>query len=170
MLKLTIERQENKPTLTLEGKLSGQWVGELDRCWREELRGVPASSITVHLRSIAYVNSEGKALLQRIARAGTRIEGTGCMTRALVDAIVKSAGMPREDSTTMDLPRKILGIVLLAAALLSATVAFAQEEPEQKRTARAAARLAWQRNMQARDRVAITAGEMNFQGLKTKVA
>jgi hypothetical protein len=170
MLKLTIQRQESKSTLTLEGKLSGQWVGELDRCWREELRGVPATSITVHLRSIAYINSEGKALLQRIARTGTRIEGTGCMTRALVDAIVKSAGVPSEDPTTMDLPRKILGIVLLAAALLSATAAFAQDEPQRKRTVRAAARLAWQGNMQARDRGMFVATQMSLQGLRSKVA
>jgi hypothetical protein len=92
------------------------------------------------------------------------------MTRALVDAIVKSAGVPREDHTAMDLPRKILGIVLLAAALLSATAAFAQEEPEPKRTVRAAARLAWQRNVQTRERGTCIVLEMSLQGLKTKVA
>jgi outer membrane protein TolC len=148
MLKLTIQRQESKTTIVLEGKLSGQWVAELERAWREELKGTTASSITVLLRCILYVNSEGKTLLKEMARTGTHLEGSGCMTRALVDSVARSATAQNKDPNSAELPRKILGIVFLTAVLLSGKVALAQEKPSQKLTLRDAVRLALQQNPQ----------------------
>ena len=33
MLRITVEEQDNATSLRLEGKLTGDWVGELERCW-----------------------------------------------------------------------------------------------------------------------------------------
>ena len=33
MLRITVEEQNNSTSLRLEGKLTGDWVGELERCW-----------------------------------------------------------------------------------------------------------------------------------------
>ena len=39
MLKVTIKQVDSAETWELEGKLSGDWVKELERCWKERLRG-----------------------------------------------------------------------------------------------------------------------------------
>ena len=90
MLKVTIKQEDLAETWELEGKLCGEWVKELERCWveRSSLAGVP---LQVHLKAVSYVDASGKNLLVAMHGRGVEIKGCGCMTKALIEEITGQA-------------------------------------------------------------------------------
>lgn len=73
--------------LKLEGKLSGPWVEELDRCWRE----ISASRrVQLVLEAVTFIDSGGKKLLARMYQDGAELVATGCMTKAIVEEVKQS--------------------------------------------------------------------------------
>ena len=90
MLKVTIKQADSAETWELEGKLSGDWVRELERCWKE--RTTPAGvSLQVHLKAVSYIDPAGKRLLAQMHGRGVEIRGCGCMTKAVVEEITRHA-------------------------------------------------------------------------------
>lgn len=90
MLKVTIKREDLAETWELEGKLCGEWVKELERCWIE--RPSPADlPLQVHLKTVSYIDASGKDLLTAMYKRGVEIRGCGCMTTALVAEITGRA-------------------------------------------------------------------------------
>ena len=89
MLRLTIKKDGPVETWELEGKLSGEWAKELERCWKEYVPQ-PGTSIQVHLKAVSYIDACGKQLLTEMHGRGVEIKGCGCMTRAIVEEIVKA--------------------------------------------------------------------------------
>lgn len=145
MLKITIHR-DDQTTLDLEGKLSGPWVGELERTWRAELENTPAPSITVVLRAVSYVDPEGKALLQEIERAGTQLQACECMTRALVEEIARAH--EHFVSASRKIFKKVFSLFFLLTVLGGASHLRAQDLPPLKLTLSEAVRLALKQNPQ----------------------
>jgi ABC-type transporter Mla MlaB component len=90
MLKVTIKEVDSAETWELEGKLSGDWVKELARCWKERSSATRVS-LQVHLKAVSYIDSAGKQLLAEMHRSGVEIRGCGCMTRAVVEEITRHA-------------------------------------------------------------------------------
>ena len=90
MLKVTITNIDSAETWELEGKLTGEWVRELDRCWKERVspNGTP---LQVRLKSVSYIDAAGKQLLAEMHGQGVEIKGCGCMTTAVVDEITRGA-------------------------------------------------------------------------------
>jgi ABC-type transporter Mla MlaB component len=90
MLRVTVKKEDSTETWELEGKLSGEWVKELERCWKEysPQRG---TCVQVHLKAVSYIDSAGKQLLAEMHGRGIEIKGCGCMTRAVVEEIVREA-------------------------------------------------------------------------------
>lgn len=88
MLKVTIKQAGSAETWELEGKLCGDWVKELERCWNERpLRnGAP---LRVCLIAVSYVDTAGKRLLSLMHDRGVGITGSGCMSKALIDEITQ---------------------------------------------------------------------------------
>jgi ABC-type transporter Mla MlaB component len=90
MLKVTIKEVDSAETWELEGKLSGDWVKELERCWKE--RSSPAGvSLQIHLKAVSYIDSAGKQLLMEMHGHGVGIRGCGCMTKAVVEEITRES-------------------------------------------------------------------------------
>ena len=90
MLKVSIMQAESSETWELEGKLSGDWVKELERCWRD--RPSPAgSSLQINLKAVSYIDAAGKQLLAEMYERGVEIKGCGCMTKAVIDEITRQA-------------------------------------------------------------------------------
>jgi hypothetical protein len=90
MLKVTIKQADSAETWELEGKLSGDWVKELERCWKERSSPVGVS-LQVHLKAVSYIDTEGKQLLTEMHGRGVEIKGCGCMTKAVVEEITRQA-------------------------------------------------------------------------------
>lgn len=90
MLKITIREVDSTETWELEGKLSGDWVKELERCWI----GRPKSTVPLHvyLKAVGYIDAAGKQLLAEMHGRGVEIQGCGCMTRAVVEEIARHDG------------------------------------------------------------------------------
>jgi ABC-type transporter Mla MlaB component len=87
MLRIDSRDESELTTFTIEGKLAGRWVKELEDCWRCSLDSNPQRSIRVNLSSVGFIDSEGKALLIRMRKQGAELVPTGCFMRVIVDEI-----------------------------------------------------------------------------------
>jgi hypothetical protein len=56
--------------IKLEGRLSGPWVGELDRTWRSIVPRLAARKVSLDLRAVASVDADGRRLLREIYQKG----------------------------------------------------------------------------------------------------
>lgn len=89
MLKISVkdERPQKQVLVELEGRLAGPWVEELERSWEAERQKAPSEKIIVRLANVSFIDDAGRELLSRISRAGARLEGNGCMVRAIIARI-----------------------------------------------------------------------------------
>jgi hypothetical protein len=85
MLKITTHRSDDSMRITVEGRLVGPWIGELERCWRESQQSAAGRRLIVDLTSVTFVEQEGKALLTRIYQAGAELLATGCCMKSIVE-------------------------------------------------------------------------------------
>jgi hypothetical protein len=88
MLKVTIKHIDSNETWELEGKLYGDWVKELERCWNERV-SPEGSALQIHLKAVSYIDPAGKHLLMEMHGRGVEIRGCGCMTKALIEEITR---------------------------------------------------------------------------------
>ena len=89
MLKITIHPEAETTRLTLEGRLAGPWVEELDRCWRG-VAGTEPSHAVVDLSGVTFIDPEGKALLTRMWQQGAKLHAAGCLTKCIVEEVMKA--------------------------------------------------------------------------------
>jgi ABC-type transporter Mla MlaB component len=90
MLRVTIKKENSAEVWELEGKLSGDWVKELERCWLE--RSSPAGvCLQVQLKAVSYIDAAGRQLLTQMHGRGVEIKGCGCMMKAVVEEITRHA-------------------------------------------------------------------------------
>ena len=94
MLRITITRAEDPTTVRLEGRLAGPWVEELRAWWEAVGAARGRGAVRVDLSEVAFVDAEGRALLERMYRRGAELAACGCMTRAICDEIVAAAARP----------------------------------------------------------------------------
>jgi anti-anti-sigma regulatory factor len=89
MLKISVKNGEphKQPLLEVEGRLAGPWVEELERSWEAERRIANSEEVVVRLSNVTFIDDAGKELLSRIFRAGSQLEGSGCMVRAIIARI-----------------------------------------------------------------------------------
>jgi anti-anti-sigma regulatory factor len=92
MLKVTINKEQALlETWELEGKLSGDWVKELNRCWLER-NSPPDVRLQINLKAVSFIDASGKQLLKEMHGRGVEIKGCGCMIRAVVEEITRHMG------------------------------------------------------------------------------
>lgn len=87
MLRIVTEQHGDVYTISLHGKLAGEWVAELGRYWRSIVESVPCAKITAVLLDVSFIDVEGEHLLERMWRSGTKLVASGCMTRYVIDKI-----------------------------------------------------------------------------------
>jgi ABC-type transporter Mla MlaB component len=66
MLRITAEVEDGKPTLKLEGSVTGPWVSELRRV--VEGSQTRSGRVRLDLSEVRYVDAEGAALLRELMR------------------------------------------------------------------------------------------------------
>ena len=86
MLKITIQDNERQTSFELEGRLAGPWVEELTTCWKNFAGD---RQLGVNLKAVTFIDEAGRRLLTEMYRQGIVIEGTGCMTASIVEAIIR---------------------------------------------------------------------------------
>ncbi len=150
MLKITAQFEPGQATFKVEGKLVGQWAGELERKWREAQGGGQTQNLVMDLTGVTFIDAEGKRVLSRIYQAGGKLRAQDCMTKRLVEEISKeappSSGMPPASRET----KKIVGALLLLILPFGAgRKANAAAKPPLQLSLRQAVQLALRQNPEA---------------------
>ena len=92
MLRITTEESYSLTTFRLEGKLKGDWVQELEQCWRHARSAFPEMQFSIDLNNVEFVDERGSALLTRMVSHGASLEAnSNLMMSLLVEKIVHSA-------------------------------------------------------------------------------
>lgn len=86
MLKITSHKRNQSVYMTVEGRLGGPWVNELDRAWRR-IHGSEQGALVVDLTGVTFIEENGKVLLRRMWQDGAELIATGCCNRTIVDHI-----------------------------------------------------------------------------------
>jgi len=87
MFRITVTRNANATALRLEGRLTGPWVDELERAWRDVAADPATARTCVDITDVTLVSEDGKRLLESMCAQGARLKGSSCATRHLVDEI-----------------------------------------------------------------------------------
>ena len=75
-------------TVTLEGRIAGPWVMELDRTWRKLAAFLDSRAVEIDLRGVTSVDARGKRLLAEIhEQSGNRFLADTPMTKHLAEEI-----------------------------------------------------------------------------------
>jgi anti-anti-sigma regulatory factor len=90
MLRITRLDGPQRTILKLEGRLMGTWVDELAR-YRDSIRCPKDCRLIVDLGGVTFIDEAGKILLEQMWKQGARLEATGCLTEAIVNAITRQA-------------------------------------------------------------------------------
>jgi len=110
MLRITVEEKADFTRFRLEGKLTGDWVKELERCWICAKHIGSGTQFKIDLSDVSFVDEKGKALLESMVSEGAELLAGGPMMTSLAHSIVESAiSRPRyKDSAEEDLPSNLL--------------------------------------------------------------
>lgn len=87
MLRITIYNERGVTRFIMEGRLTGEWVKELEQCWRQATATPSLQRILVELRDVRFVDEEGRKLLRLMAQAGAELIADGLMMKAIVEEI-----------------------------------------------------------------------------------
>ena len=74
MLRITVQDSGEITRFRLEGKLKGDWVRELERCWIQARNEHPGMPLRVELSDVSLVDESGRSLLSRMVSQGARLE------------------------------------------------------------------------------------------------
>jgi anti-anti-sigma regulatory factor len=90
VLKITTHTSDVSTRITLEGRLAGPWVVELETCWRPIAANPKSRAVVVDLTGVTFVDTNGKTLLAKMWRQGAELRAAGCLTKCIVEEITKT--------------------------------------------------------------------------------
>ncbi|HEV8369649.1 MAG TPA: hypothetical protein VGQ39_16955 [Pyrinomonadaceae bacterium] len=85
MIRITSHNESSSTKLYLEGKLAGDSVAELERCWMLSL--ATTSTVSVDLTAVSFIDSRGKQLLAKMFAKGTLLFSKGLMAKCFIEEI-----------------------------------------------------------------------------------
>jgi anti-anti-sigma regulatory factor len=96
--------------LLVEGKLSGDRVDVLEKCWLEAQASPNGVPVRIDLSGVTYIDDKGRELLARLMQDGAEVQATGVMTRAVIEEIAEAlrrdGRMPNGTQALLLLPHK----------------------------------------------------------------
>jgi anti-anti-sigma regulatory factor len=97
MLKITTQTEPDALLFSLEGKLAGPWVRELEQCWNDAVKAQQRRSVRVDLSSVTFIDEEGKELLKKMYREGSELTAAGCLNKCIVEGIIQSVRLKEKE-------------------------------------------------------------------------
>lgn len=88
MLRITRKETGEFTTLHLEGKLIGDWVGELERCWAGVNPRGSHRQCRIDLSEISFIDEQGKALVEHLAAEGAELWADNPFMRLVIERIL----------------------------------------------------------------------------------
>jgi outer membrane protein len=113
MLRITTTDFGEKVTLKLEGKLSGPWVEEFERCWRMSTDIYREKELVVDLSGVTFADPAGKKLLCSISSQGAQLIGSGLVPKSLIDEIAPETSTAKPGKAAEKLRREANKLVLI---------------------------------------------------------
>jgi hypothetical protein len=98
MLRITADEKGDVTRFRLEGKLTGDWVKELDRYWICAKNSGPGTQFEIDLGGVSFVDEKGKTLLESMVSEGAELLAEGPMMRSLAHGIVERVKMGRANT------------------------------------------------------------------------
>ncbi|MGA2349291.1 MAG: hypothetical protein ABSF70_02575 [Terracidiphilus sp.] len=87
-LRITVHEEESLIKLTLEGRLTGPWVTELDKAWRETAPRLGSKKLHLNLYDLTFSDEEGKQVLREIVtQTSAEISSSTPLTKFLAQEI-----------------------------------------------------------------------------------
>jgi outer membrane protein len=133
MLRITIQESPEVITFKLEGKLTGQWVRELEQSWSAGTAVASGRAVVIDLADVAFIDWAGRSLLARIHQRGATLHACSPLNQCIVDEIARAGKS---------------ALVLLAVALAAATGIRAQDSEPLRLTLHDAVQQALKQNPQ----------------------
>ncbi len=128
MLRITTTDSGEKVTLKLEGKLSGPWVEEFERCWRTSADIYKGRTLVVDLTELTYTDICGKTLLYSLSNSGALLIGSGIMPKSLIDEICPEKSVEKAAKAHHKVKQEALHLLLvILLPLLLVKTARAQD-------------------------------------------
>ena len=103
MLKITLHDSASEFRLTLEGRLSGLWVRELELCWQTAISTTQGRKTVVDLREVDFIDPDGQHLLAGMHRQGVELLAVTPLICAVLDEVCRGpacATLGQAGSTT----------------------------------------------------------------------
>lgn len=91
MIRITQSHEHSRLHLLVEGRLSGVWADELEKCWLDLKTSPSGEPLRVDLSGVSYVDDKGRQLLARMFRDGAELRATGVMTKSIIEEIAAEA-------------------------------------------------------------------------------
>jgi outer membrane protein len=129
MLRITIEKQPGKASLTVEGKLAGPWVSALEQSWKDLRDSSSGEVLSINLCGVSFIDATGRALLAEIHQQGGKLIAEGCLNQAIVREIAAKHQNDEKDEKARKGPKRtpiIFYVLFLGLSLASANSANAQ--------------------------------------------
>jgi|SRR5580693_8163194 hypothetical protein len=87
MLRITVLEHPECLTFRVEGKLIGQWAGELEHSWKEAAAIRGHRALIVDLSETLFIDEQGSRVLAKLFREGAFFRTAGPMTESIVSEI-----------------------------------------------------------------------------------
>jgi outer membrane protein len=127
MLRITTTDVGEKVTLRLEGKLSGPWVEEFERCWRMSSDIYKKKGLVVDLSGLSFADPAGKKLLCSISSEGAQLIGCGLVPKSLIEEVAPEKPQPKPGKATDKKQGAGKLVLILVLPFLAASIARGQD-------------------------------------------
>ena len=107
MLRITVHKDSASITFQLEGRLSGPWISELDKCWQQTLTIEKQAPIRVDLTGLTFLDSAGKEYLHKMHSRGAEFVAADCETKSIIDEITNNSSVANGQRTQSAIRRKL---------------------------------------------------------------
>lgn len=87
MLRITLPDGSATRRFIIEGRLVGDCVSELERCWETTTLAESCLSILMDLTNVTCIDESGKQLLARMHEQGARLIANGIMMKNIIEEI-----------------------------------------------------------------------------------
>ena len=94
MLKITLHDSAQEFRITLEGRLSGPWVAELDQCWQTASSTTAGRRTILDLGEVDFISPEAEPLLRRMHTLGVEFVAVTPVICAVLQAVCEDLSEP----------------------------------------------------------------------------
>jgi hypothetical protein len=98
VFRISIADTPSRRTLIVEGTLSGPWVAELGKAWKNANQNLTGRKLCIDLRNLTLVSPEGEDAIFDLMKQGASFSCCGVLTRHLVKQLARK--------NERELPRK----------------------------------------------------------------